>query len=323
MRSPLPPASSVPSHTPEKGDFAGAAATGGGGGAGFAGDGAGAEDPLQAVNAIVRIALRSCMRRSVVDQTRRVRSDVRKSKYTREVLAPIVATSSSVTDVIRKLGLEPTGGNWRYMRARLRYLELDTSHFQGAIARRIAELTPGDLAALVATHTSVAQVAAALALPMDGGAHRNLKARIEQIALDTNHFRGRGWSRGETRASHPSVEQHSRKRMLPDSEVFIENAAPLNGTAITKRLLREGVPYVCASCGINEWRGKRLTLHLDHINGINNDNRRENLRLLCPNCHSQTDTYGRQPSRVSEMSHVLYEDSRERGATGTRARFRS
>ena len=94
-------------------------------------------------------------------------------------------------------------------------------------------------------------------------------------------------------------------QMRPDDDVFIENAAPLTGAALTRRLLRAGLPYVCAMCGINEWRGARLTLHLDHINGINNDNRRENLRLLCPNCHSQTDTYGRQPSRASEG--VLYE----------------
>ena len=68
-----------------------------------------------------------------------------------------------------------------------------------------------------------------------------------------------------------------------------------------------GVPYACTTCGINEWQGKPLTLHLDHINGINNDNRIENLRLLCPNCHSQTETYGRRASRVAEPVGVVYE----------------
>ena len=67
-----------------------------------------------------------------------------------------------------------------------------------------------------------------------------------------------------------------------------------------------GVSYVCTICRINEWQGQPLTLHLDHINGINNDNRFENLRLLCPNCHSQTETYGRRASRARE-EHVLYE----------------
>lgn len=49
--------------------------------------------------------------------------------------------------------------------------------------------------------------------------------------------------------------------------------------------------YECAECAISQWRGKKLSLHLDHINGVNNDNRLENLRFLCPNCHSQTETY--------------------------------
>ena len=52
------------------------------------------------------------------------------------------------------------------------------------------------------------------------------------------------------------------------------------------------MPYKCKECGISEkWNNKPIILHLDHINGINNDNRLENLRFLCPNCHSQTDTY--------------------------------
>jgi hypothetical protein len=50
-------------------------------------------------------------------------------------------------------------------------------------------------------------------------------------------------------------------------------------------------PYRCAWCDIAAWRGQTLVLHLDHINGVSNDNRLANLRWLCPNCHSQTDTY--------------------------------
>jgi hypothetical protein len=49
--------------------------------------------------------------------------------------------------------------------------------------------------------------------------------------------------------------------------------------------------YRCDECGIESWHGKQLTLHLDHINGKNNDHRIENLRWLCPNCHSLTPTY--------------------------------
>ena len=85
-----------------------------------------------------------------------------------------------------------------------------------------------------------------------------------------------------------------------------------------------GVAYACTTCGINEWQGNPRTLHLDHINGIHNDNRFENLRLLCPNCHSQTDTYGRGNSRASEPWIVLYEPHFASVAQlGTRARFRS
>jgi hypothetical protein len=57
------------------------------------------------------------------------------------------------------------------------------------------------------------------------------------------------------------------------------------------KLISAGVKYECSICHTNEWLGNKLSLHLDHINGINKDNRPENLRFLCPNCHSQTDTY--------------------------------
>jgi len=59
------------------------------------------------------------------------------------------------------------------------------------------------------------------------------------------------------------------------------------------RLLREGlIKNQCSRCGISDWRGKPLAIHIDHINGAKNDWRLENLRMLCPNCHSQTPTFG-------------------------------
>jgi 5-methylcytosine-specific restriction endonuclease McrA len=231
------------------------------------------------------------------------------SKYDEAVLGPIVASSKTIAEVLRRLGLAPTGGNYRYINGRIRHLQLDTSHFWGRHAKRIAELTSDELAPLVACCKSVAQVATALGLPDHGGVHRDLSRRVQQLSLDTRHFQGCGWSRGETRATHPSIERAARKLALPDHEVFVENAPPsIHGASLTKRLLRMGVPYVCTMCGINDWRGKPLTLHLDHVNGIHNDNRFENLRLLCPNCHSQTETYGRRASRACE-EHVLYEGS--------------
>jgi 5-methylcytosine-specific restriction endonuclease McrA len=67
------------------------------------------------------------------------------------------------------------------------------------------------------------------------------------------------------------------------------------------KLIREGwLFHRCENCGISEWRGKRLVIQIDHINGVKNDWRLENLRMLCPNCHSQTGTFsGRNVKRPS------------------------
>ena len=68
---------------------------------------------------------------------------------------------------------------------------------------------------------------------------------------------------------------------------------------LRSRLIKEGFKeYKCEECGIDEWNGKKISLELDHISGNRLDNSLENLKLLCPNCHSQTHTFrGRNISK--------------------------
>ncbi|MGA3035990.1 MAG: HNH endonuclease signature motif containing protein [Vulcanimicrobiaceae bacterium] len=62
---------------------------------------------------------------------------------------------------------------------------------------------------------------------------------------------------------------------------------------VKTRLIAAGIlENKCSQCGIIDWRSEPISIHMDHINGVNTDNRLENLRMLCPNCHSQTDTFG-------------------------------
>lgn len=106
-----------------------------------------------------------------------------------------------------------------------------------------------------------------------GGTSKNaLNQAISDLEIDITHFN-----------SSPK---------FADSEIFCQNSKYTYRGKIKRKLLSMGVPYKCELCGnTGSWLGKPLTLQLEHKNGISNDNRLENLCFLCPNCHSQTDTY--------------------------------
>ncbi len=73
-------------------------------------------------------------------------------------------------------------------------------------------------------------------------------------------------------------------------------------TNIKRRLKRAGLLQErCEECGLTEWLGEYLSIQIDHINGIRDDHRLENLRMLCPNCHSQTETYGRRNGKRAQL----------------------
>lgn len=147
-----------------------------------------------------------------------------------------------------------------------------------------------DFIEAVKNNTTIAGALRTLGLAPLGSNYRTVHKYCQQWNLDTSHWLGKRYSKGTKRAQSPIV---------PDCKLFVRDN-PHCIKNVKRRVLRDNlIPYKCAMCALeNEWQGNFLSLHLDHINGDNCDQRLENLRFLCPNCHSQTETYCGKKTRI-------------------------
>ena len=137
-----------------------------------------------------------------------------------------------------------------------------------------------------------ASLLVSLGLKQTGGNHRLIKQRLLEYEIDFSHFdsNGRSWAKGRTKENDERLLRGAKARRTPDEEVFCLNSG-YKSSDLYKRLLEKGFENKCSLCEIEEWRNKPIRFHVDHINGDHIDNRINNLRFLCPNCHSQTNTY--------------------------------
>ena len=118
-----------------------------------------------------------------------------------------------------------------------------------------------------------------LGLVPAGGNYRQIQRRIEALGIDVSHFRGQGWSTGQTGGVS--------SKKIPFDKILVSNYS-YQSYKLRNRLFAEEIKKrECELCGWCQMsKDGRIPLELDHINGIHTDNRLENLRILCPNCHS-------------------------------------
>lgn len=143
---------------------------------------------------------------------------------------------------------------------------------------------------IVKNHYSVSSCIRACNLVVGGANYRGFWKRVKELNLDTDHFTGQGHLKGKNHNWSPEISIE---------KAFVENGSMQSRNLKNKILKHNLKDYKCENCGINKWLDKDISLQLDHINGVNNDNRLENLRFLCPNCHSQTPTFCRKKSSLS------------------------
>lgn len=140
------------------------------------------------------------------------------------------------------------------------------------------------------------------------------KEKLEQLVKECNSFREILEKQGKAvsgdsvkllkgkldlyKISYLFVKEKDVKKQVPLQEILVENSN-YKSSDLKKRLIKEGLKEdICEICGCtNIWNNNPLTLQLDHINGNHHDNRIENLRIICPNCHSQTETFGNKRSK--------------------------
>jgi hypothetical protein len=146
----------------------------------------------------------------------------------------------------------------------------------------IRKWTDEDLIAAVKNSSSMIEVIQKLGLKSKGTSnYKNVNKYIQILNLDVSHF-----------VVDVNRQVPSYKYKLED--ILVKNSVYLNTSNLKRKLLtNKCLRDSCYECSISEWKGKKLSLQLDHINGDSSDNRIENLRLLCPNCHSLTSTYCR------------------------------
>jgi hypothetical protein len=208
----------------------------------------------------------------------------RSQRYPAELLRAAASQCRDIDEAIAFLGTPPYAKLGRYLMRRFRHYGIDVSHFRPAYRRSAPDTAR--VREAVAASVSIAGVLRHLNLPDSSTQRARLRRRMADAGADSSHFLGQGHGRGKPGPA---------RRQPAEAVLVRRDDGTRTRTAVLRRcMLDMGVAEMCAECGTGPmWRGKTMTLEVDHLNGDRSDDRLDNLRLLCPNCHAVTGTWCR------------------------------
>lgn len=167
------------------------------------------------------------------------------------------------------------------------------------MVNKIDLLSDGEFIELVNNSSCISDILSSLGYSTNGNSwgNRIVKERMEKLNIS---FKKK------------NINYYNKEQVrLPLSKILTKDSG-YSRTRLKERLIEEGLKeYKCECCGLTEWMNKPISLQLHHINGINNDNRIENLQFLCPNCHSQTENFssrGKGTSIIRKANSLSKED---------------
>jgi hypothetical protein len=206
-----------------------------------------------------------------------------KPRYSRDQATEAILASDSWADALRRLGISPRGKNFSTIRRWAAIWEIDASHLPPYRPKRPAPRFSEDEArAAIAAAYSWSEALRRLGYCPTGGNPRTLKKWALRWGISTSHFNSGAASTAGLR----------RRPKVALQEILVQGSTYSRGH-LKDRLYEEGLKQpVCECCGQEEiWQGRRMSMILDHINGVRDDNRLENLRIVCPNCAATLDTH--------------------------------
>lgn len=214
-----------------------------------------------------------------------------------EKLKKVIAASRTLADVTRAFQLEPSGKRNRIIRRLAVQHNLDIRHLIGNRSLSgYGRFTREQLTDAARTSTSISAMMRSLGMnPRVGSSGNALRKRLQVLGIDTSHFSGSGWAKGLNSNKRKSADEVLCR--LPPCSRKVETHV------LRRAMLESGFKEECVLCGLGRvWRGRPLVIQIDHIDGDTLNNLKSNLRFVCPNCHSQTDTYGNKNGRTSQLA---------------------
>ena len=199
----------------------------------------------------------------------------------KEILLKLIKEGKSANKIAEELGSSQTNVlyNIRKFEIRDEYIKYCT------YAKRVTNnLKKEDLLYCVKNSNSFSECLIKLKLVPRGGNFKTLRKYINLYKIDISHFTSK-------KIRNNNTQDFKKKKYLIDDYLVV--GSNITSSSLKKKLYDlNKIDKICSLCGQDEnWRGKKISLILDHINGIYNDNRLENLRIVCPNCNATLDTH--------------------------------